>query len=382
MAENDSEPASAVAGVTAPRAEGHAPPGAVFAVVEDGRTDVSASGVADVETGAPMTVAHAFDLASVSKTLTTLTVRRLIHLGALADDTTLGAILGARAGGAAEVTIDDLLRHRAGLREWWPLYLAPEAVADPVAGALSLAPRYPRGAGRHYSDLGMQALGAVIAQVTGSDFAAAVRQVLLDPLAAASVSPGGPVAGTPVAAGPDGDAIEREMVRSGVPYPVDVDAAGFPWRSGILRGEIADGNAFHAFGGAAGHAGWFGDAEGMLRIAAAIAAPEAWGLGVASGAAFRTAVDAGQGQGLLHYRVRWRGRERLFLGHSGFTGTLVAAAPASDGQPAVLTVLLTNRLHGRPAPRREHLVPVDLLWREAISRADALLHPSTTGATP
>lgn len=374
--------APAVTCVTAPRTEGHAPTGAVFAVVEDGRTDIVASGIADLGTGAPMTVGHAFDLASVSKTLTTLAVRRLIHLGALAEDTPVGSILGVRAGVAAEATIDDLLRHRAGLREWWPLYLLPEAEEDPVAAALSLAPRYPRGAGRHYSDLGMQALGAVIAHVTGSAFAEAVRQVLLDPLSAATVSPGAPAAGMPVVAGPDGDAIEREMVRSGVPYPVDVDPAGFAWRSGILRGEIADGNAFHAFGGAAGHAGWFGDADGMLRIAAAIAAPQAWGLGAASAAAFRAAVDAGQGQGLLHYRMRWRGTDRLFLSHNGFTGALVAASPATDDQPEVLTVLLTNRLHGRPAPGRDRLVPVDLLWREAMSRADALLHPSTTGATP
>lgn len=366
--------------LVAPRDERHAPPGAVFAVAEGDAVHVAASGVADVGTGEPMTTSHAFDLASVSKTLTTLALRRLIHIGDLTDATTLGEVLGARSGAAAPATIDDLLRHRSGLTEWWPLYLMPGAAEDPVAAGLRLPLRYGRAEGRHYSDIGMQALGAVIERVSGEPLADAVRRLVLDPLGAATVTPGAPLRAAAVAAGPDGDAIEREMVRSGVPYPVGATDEGFAWRTHILRGEVADGNAFHAFGGAAGHAGWFSDAAGLLTVASAFADPVAHGFGEQSVSAFAIARDAGQGQGLVHIRQRWRGRERLFLGHGGFTGTFVAAAPATGDLPAVRTVLLTNRLHGRPAPTRQSLVPSDTLWREAIACADHLLHPSTTGA--
>ena len=368
--------------LTAPGDGAHRPPAAVLGVAEGDGTHVAASGLADLDRREPVTVSHAFDLASVSKVLTTLTVRRMIDSGALSEDTELGAILGRRSGVAAGATLDDLLRHRSGLAEWRPLYLEPGFSADPVATALAQPARYARGEGRQYSDLGMQALGAVVAEVGGAGLAQTVREVLLEPLGITTITPGAPAPGAPVASGPDGDAIEREMVRSGVPYPVSADGDGFAWRTHTLRGEVADGNAFHAFGGVAGHAGWFSDAAGLLRIAEVIADPRAHGFAAATERAFATALDDGQGQGLQQFRLRWRGRERLFLGHPGFTGTFVAAAPAVDGMPAVRTVLLTNRLHGRPAPGRDRLTATDALWREAIASAEALLHPTPTGVAP
>lgn len=366
-----------VEGILSDRWGTHPPPGAVLAVSEGGARHVGARGIADLPTREAMTTAHAFDLASVSKALTTLALRRLIARGSLADDTTLGSVLGPRAGTVAASTIDDLMRHRSGLTEWWPLYLVPGASDDPIAAGLGLPPRYLPRAGRHYSDIGMQALGAVVARVAGAPLAHAVRELVLDPLGTATITPGAPASGTAAVSGPDGDAIEREMVRSGVPYPVGLAVDGFAWRTHALRGEVADGNAFHAFGGMAGHAGWFSDAAGLLRVAAALAEPAEHGFGDDTASAFATALDDGQGQGLLHYRLRWRGRERLFVGHSGFTGTLIAAAPATPSEPAVLTVLLTNRLHGHPAPPHERLAAVETLWREAMTRANDLLHPPT-----
>ncbi|HIY66602.1 MAG TPA: hypothetical protein H9830_10035, partial [Candidatus Agrococcus pullicola] len=152
----------------------------------------------------------------------------------------------------------------------------------------------------------------------------------------------------------------------------------FSWRESIIRGETADCNAFHAFGGVAGHAGWFGDAAGLLRVAEALAEPAlAAQLGAAHGpqpsGAFR------QGMGVRVYEHRWRGEQRTFVGHPGFTGTFVAAAPETPHAPRVLTVMLTNRLHGAPPPARTALAPVDDLWRRAVDAADRILHASGTG---
>lgn len=369
-----------VAPLTAARADTHAPPGAVFAVAEGEHTHIAAAGIANLHTGEAMTAAHAFDLASVTKLLTILALRRVIADGSLTEETTARQVLGARAGAAADATIDELLRHRAGLWEWWPLYLIPDAADDPIATALALPPRYKLGAGRHYSDLGMLALGGIVTHLAGAALPDAIRALVLEPLGITTLTAGAPLTDAPVAAGQDGDAIEYEMVQSGTPYPVGLSTTGFSWRTHTLCGEVSDGNAYHACGGAAGHAGYFGDTAGLLQLAAALADPAAYGFGTRTASAFATALDAGQGQGVVHFLAPWRGGERLFIGHGGFTGTLLAAAPATETEPAVLTVLLSNRLHGRPAPHYKRFTPVETLWREAMANANSLLHPATMGA--
>ena len=360
----------------------HAPPSAVFAVSEGGKSYVSAAGIADLDLGSASTRDHSFDLASVSKLLTTLALARMVAAGDLDTGDRIGHILGSRAGVHAEVTIDQLLRHRAGLAEWHPVYLLPNVHEDPVRATLSVAPRYKRDSGHHYSDLGFQILGDIVSHVSGVRFDETVRQLVLKPLRARTVTAFRSGDGAPAAAGPDGDAIEREMVRSGIPYPVDADEKGFPWRLDTLRGTIADGNAFHAFGAAAGHAGWFSDAAGALAIAAALGNPERIGATSAATVAMAAEIDPGQGAGTRTYRLRWRGVERLFLGHPGFTGTFIAASPATDSEPEVLAVMLSNRLHGRPAPSRHDLSPVEDRWRDAMVLADRILNQPTMGERP
>ena len=369
--------AAGVATVVTPRPR-CTPPGAVLSLAIDGDVQAAAAGTADLASGEPATVAHAQDLASVGKVLTTLAVHVLASRGALALTDPLSRFLGERAGAHADVTVDELLRHRAGVREWWPLYLDPAARADPLAAALRMPPRGAAGV-RRYSDLGMMAVGGVVAQAAGMPFADAVQQLVLEPLDARTITPSGPGAGAATLTGPDGDAIEREMVRSGDPYPVDVGDRAFAWRTEPLRATIADGNAHHAFGAPAGHAGWFGDARGLDRVAAAIARPELLGIAPAVAAGLREVRDPEQGHGVRHYRVRWRGAERLLLGHPGFTGAFVGAAAASCGEPELRIVLLANRLHGVPAPSRTSLADVESLWRGALAEADRILHPTLGG---
>jgi CubicO group peptidase (beta-lactamase class C family) len=363
--------------------DGRTPPAGVVLAVADGeRVHVGAAGVADLDAGALVGPRHVQDVASVSKVLTTLAVLALVGRGELTLDSTLHRLLGDRAGVHGATTVEDLLRHRAGLLPWWPLYLEPDAAADPVAHALALPPLRGRDEERTYSDLGMQILGDVVARVAGLPFAAAVTDLVLRPLGATGVTPGAPAEGRPVLAGPDGDAIERDMVRSGVPYPVDRTDEGFAWRTHRIVAEPADGNAFHAFRGAAGHAGWFADVDGLLRIAAAIADPTIVGGDPAGAAALSTTVDPGQGLGLRRYEVRWQGRDRVLLGHPGFTGAFVGATPADDDAPPVRIALLANRLHGRPAPGRDALTDTDILWRTALDAADTIIDPNPSGDRP
>lgn len=369
----------------APVGERTAPPGVVVAIAEGDDVRTGAAGVADVESDEPATTAHAQDLASVGKVLTTLATLALVGRGLLTLDTTVGAVLGERAGHASAATVEDLLRHRAGFRPWWPLYLEPGAAEDPVGVTLALPPLHEAGTTRIYSDLGMQVLGAVVARATGATFSDAVRALVLDPIGADTVTPGAPRVDLPALSGPEGDEIEREMVRSGTPYPVDRNDAAFAWRSGTIVREIADGNAFHVFRGAAGHAGWFADVAGLLRIASALAdpsilAPDDGAIGTA--ALLASAVDDGQGLGVRRFDVTWRGRDRTLVGHPGFTGAFVAAAPEEGGHPPLRVALLANRLHGRPAPRRERLADIDDLWRRVLTVADPHLTTPTSGERP
>lgn len=356
----------------------HAPPGAVLAIATGDDVHRAAAGTADLATGERVTLRHAQDLASVGKVLTTLAAQVLASRGALAMTDELGHHLGRRAGAHREATLDELLRHRAGVLEWSPLYLDVSAQDDPIATALAMPPRGARGL-RRYSDLGMMAVGAVIEQVTRLPYGAAVRQLVLDPLSASTIMPTEPAADIPTLTGPDGDAIERAMVRSGDPYPVAGADLPFTWRCAPLRRSIADGNAHHAFHAPAGHAGWFGDLDGLLRVASAIAQPELLGIAPHIAVELRIPRDSGQGQGLRHYRVRWRGRDRLLLGHPGFTGAFIGAAAGDEGEPPLRVVLLANRLHGAPAPARHELADVETLWRGALAHADRILHPTSGG---
>ncbi|WP_293699597.1 serine hydrolase [uncultured Agrococcus sp.] len=359
------------------------PVGAVVAIVEGEKTLLSTAGAASLEqshaVAEAMTEQHVHDLASVSKVLTTLTMLRLRETGALRLTNTLGDFFGPSAGAHGAVTLDDLLRHRSGMRPWWPLYLAEES---PLESILALPPSAPAGTKWQYSDLGMQALGAVIAHVTGQPFESSVQELTLSPLSANTVTPAGAYSEAPVASGGLGDAVERDMIASGDPYSVSADvraaAAGFAWREHIIRDETADCNAFHAFGGVAGHAGWFSDAAGLLHVAAALADPVlaaelADVHGPQPAGAFR------QGTGVRVYEQQWRGQQRTFVGHPGFTGTFIAAAPETASAPRVLMVVLTNRLHGAPPPARRALAPVDDLWRRAVGAADRILHEAGTG---
>lgn len=356
-----------------------APSGIVLAIAEGNTVHTAAAGVSDFDSNQPATTAHTQDIASVSKVLTTLTVLALIGRGGLTLDTNLRRLLAARSGRHSDTTIEDLLRHRSGLQAWWPLYLEADAAHDPVGVALALPARAPRDTSRQYSDLAMLVLGDVVERVTGLSFVTAVQELLLAPVKSETVTAAHPAAHLPALSGPDGDEIEREMVRSGHPYPVTPPRADFPWRTGRLTRDVADGNAFHAFGGAAGHAGWFSDVAGLLQVAAVLADPGSIGIDQATRSAMSISRDDGQSLGLRRYTVRWRGKDREVLGHPGFTGAFVGTSPAVGAEPALRIALLANRLHGVPTPPRERLVDTESLWRRAIASADALRTPITSG---
>ena len=340
--------------------DGDPPPGAIVAVSVDDRVHYATAGVAQRADAAAanlpvaMTWTARTDAGSVTKMVATVaSLMALADAGQLDVDDPVSRYLPAFT--ARETTVRDLLEHRAGLWEWWPLYLSDARAAEAIATAVTLPQRYPRGAGRHYSDIGFILLGALVGRVAGEPLADAVRHLALEPFGLGETRYATPVPGGPIVASSAGDAIERAMVDSGVPYPVDGSSRDFAgWRTHVLVGEVNDGNAFHAFDGAAGHAGLFTTAGDLLTFARGMLA-SCQGDGPVRAQTARKFVAAGADPGqALGFRI-WRdhraggdvGDGDVAIGHTGFPGVAFAMLP--DRRAAA--VMVTNRLHAPGPPR-------------------------------
>jgi CubicO group peptidase (beta-lactamase class C family) len=129
------------------------------------------------------------------------------------------------------------------------------------------------------------------------------------------------------------------MVATGVPYPVDANPDDFAgWRPYTVIGEASDGNAWHARGGIAGHAGLFASADDLVALGRGILASLA-----GNGRWSPSTVQDFLGPG----RDPWQGAgfrcwaEYRAVGHTGFTGCGFAVFP-NRGR---IAVLMTNRTH-------------------------------------
>jgi CubicO group peptidase (beta-lactamase class C family) len=369
--------AGLLAAVTPPRPV-TPPPGACLALATPRRRCYAVHGFSQsfdthgpLAAPVPMRLETRTDIGSVTKILATTTaLMTLVDRGRLSLDARLDDVIGRLRGRAiGAVTPQELLEHRAGLWEWWPLYLVGDR--DPLDVIMDLTPRYPRGAGRHYSDLGFQLLGAVVAEVAGLPLPDAVQRLVFEPWQLTDTRFARPAPGAEVAASSRGDAIERRMVDTGVPYPVTADASGFAWRSHVLLGEVNDGNAFHAFGGAAGHAGVFSTVPDLIRAGETLLACLD-DCGPVSAATTRHFVSAGvdptQALGFRRWTSTVDGCQAEAIGHCGFPGVGLAVLPRHQASVA----LASNRLHvaGDPAP-------LEPMFLAALDAAHRELHAST-----
>jgi CubicO group peptidase (beta-lactamase class C family) len=275
-----------------------------------------------------------FDIASCTKAVaTTASVMALVAAGELRVDDALSDYLPSPH---PDITLRHLLTHTAGLAEWQPLYLASRTREEAVAVATSLPLRYAVGEGRHYSDLGLIITGGVVERVTGERLDAAVHRLVTKPLGMRSTGYG-PVDPTTAVAYGHGDDIEQAMIRDGEPYPVTLRPTIPPrFRTDWVRGEVSDGNAFHAMHGISGHAGLFSTLDDLARFGTALLDESAvWS---------RTTLDAflvpgpdGQAVGFW-----WQpSAGGTAYGHPGFTGARFLVDPAVRS----VAVLLSNRLH-------------------------------------
>jgi serine-type D-Ala-D-Ala carboxypeptidase len=363
-------------------APGAHPAGAVVGVRTATGASVEARGWAVLpgpdSPGVPMSPGILLDLASVTKVAsTTVLVMRLVADGEVRLDDAVRTFLPAFDGeGKADITLRHLLTHTAGLRAWWPLYLETTDRDAAVDRAQKLPLATAAGSTWLYSDLGLILAGAVVERVTALDLAAAYRTVIAEPLGLTSGY--GPVAAERAATSADSDAYEYRMVETGVPYPVPFAADQFTgWRDRPLRGEANDGNAAHALGGVAGHAGLFSSVDDLLTLGAAVRGGEFIASDVLDAFAAPTPVQSGQAVGFRRAVIEVGGEAITVLRHGGFTGTSFAFALEKE----LVVAGAATRLYGTvgPLPRlrtpskSRRLVTVDAIQNALLDvGADAL----------
>lgn len=323
-------------------------PAATWWVGEHGRP-VSLGAVGSAVVGRPAEPVEEntpFDLASLTKALATATLLVLTEQDGQLDleaplDSVLveaeGSPLGARS-------LLSLATHTAGLAPWAPLFLRASDGEAYVAEILKQPPAGP--AGRTlYSDLGYILLGVALERVTGRGIDALFDERIARPVGCAR---------TGFATGgrefPDAAATERGNVYERA--LAGKAGEGHPWRDAIPRGEVHDANA-HGLGGAAGHAGLFGTAADVARLAGEILRPSVLPFDARARARLLRVAPPGDGRtvGMVTAACSAAGRGILpddSPGHTGFTGTSLWLDVAAER----CYVLLTNRVHPR-VPERD-----------------------------
>lgn len=299
-------------------------------------------------TSLPMLPATIFDLASLTKVCaTSLLAARLVERGWIRWDTRVAELLpGFRHSG---IELRHLLSHTAGYPAWRPLWkdlvesFAPrplhrvgiasrrEAMRERVFRVeLEAAP----GERALYSDLSFLLLGFALEEASGMSLDRAVRDLVWGPM------------------GISGFHYHATLKRPERDIRDEVAATELsPWHHVVLQGQVHDENCW-AMGGIGGHAGVFGRAADVLKLARALfkgflsprVLRQMWSRVPEPPGCERTLGWDTPSGGTPSCGHRFSPGS---VGHLGFTGTSLWIDP--DAGLAV--TLLSNRVH----PSRENI---------------------------
>ncbi len=279
--------------------------------------------------GRPVRLTDRFDLASLTKPVTATLALALDNEGKLPLGTRLGDIWGDEVCAAlARAPLESLLRHRAGLRAWAPLYRyfrSSRRVPGYLLSNSAVESRRER-----YSDLDVILWGLSAERALGTGYDALLKRHVLSPLGLRGVERA------------PGDC--PSVVESRLSNRRELElAASQGVRVGLRRrvpvGSVQDGNS-RFLGAGAAHAGLFASAQHLFALAREWLRPDR----VLSQSAVRRALTGGRSFVLGWRRRTLRGSGGPGLGpsafgHVGFTGGSLWIDPEADR----IHVLLAHR---------------------------------------
>ena len=212
-------------------------PGILVVANGPGRALEKALGVADLETGAPLTLEHRFRISSTTKLFVAAVVLQLVDEGAFELDGEVGLIAGG-------VTVRQLLNHTSGLPHGLEIVELiepyrtnpqhrPEWTPREMLGLIEARPRlFSPGEGWSYTGSNYVVLGLMIEDATGATLSEELRRRIADPLGLTDTEL--PELGSTPAGVARGYVPPDHPLRLGEgPDPVDVtDVEPFGWGGG------------------------------------------------------------------------------------------------------------------------------------------------------
>lgn len=299
----------------------------------------------------PMTTQHLFDLGSLTKVFaTTFGIMLLVDDGILSLDDAVTRYLPQFCDAQKKtLTVRSLLNHSSGLPAWQPLYYHARNRLKALEYIAGLPLDRPLGSARCYSDLGFMVLAAIIEAITDQRLDDFIRDRLYAPLGLRDTTFTPLVHGlTRIAATSHGNPFEQRMIADpSCGFPCGEHVTDFSdWRLYTLKGEVNDANAFHCFGGVAGHAGLFATASDLAILSALLLNEGEYQgrriLKPETIAPFLIADAFGSGLGWAMATEVLHAPPALpagSFGHTGFTGTSALLIPDAK----ISIILLTNR---------------------------------------
>ncbi|MCS7300945.1 MAG: beta-lactamase family protein [Fimbriimonadales bacterium] len=306
-------------------------PSAVCAVLLGGRVKYQgAFGKPDPEADADASPSTIYDLASLTKPISTATLTLLaLEEGKLTLETPLARFF-PHAKHLDGVLVKHLLTHTAGLPAWRALYKNAETREAVIQAALNIPRTRPPAKGYTYSDIGYILMGAILERVYEQSQAELFQKKIAEPLGL-QAAVYCPPADWRERIAPTGHAENRPEQ--------------------VIRGVVHDENAY-AMDGVAGHAGLFGALDDLIRYARMVLSGGRPLLSYYSIQLLLTPQAQVGNQspsmhtiGLFAHPNPLLPRGDLFparcVGHSGFTGTVLLFDP----QVEMAVILLTNHVY-------------------------------------
>ena len=138
-------------------------------------------GYLDIERSKPISGKTLFNIASITKSITAVSIMILLEENALHLDDTLGEFFEQVPESKTSISINHLLAHQSGLRQNYPLGGITKS-SDALLTILGQELEFNPGKGFRYSNQNYQLLALIIEHISGTTYENFVRQNVLKPL--------------------------------------------------------------------------------------------------------------------------------------------------------------------------------------------------------